>query len=199
MEAFFLVPNMFPLKVKMLITLAWRSDVVRLFWWVVSFVVLNWNNEHWWIKHESQWVKVIGQIHYKQSDAQRKWCQCYLTLCPSHPLHPYTVDFLYDVWFNNIWSSRNTPKTVFQDDFMLCGFLQKATHKPRGVSSFFPLSAVSAPHSQLRWHHIAFLCKQVQLDFTWQAGKNSISVQVCVCVCEDLCLWLGIASMQPLF
>lgn len=189
MEAFFLVPNMFPLKVKMLITLAWRSDVVRLFWWVVSFVVLNWNNEHWWIKHESQWVKVIGQIHYKQSDAQIKWCQCYLTLCPSHPLHPYTVDFLYDVWFNNIWSSRNTPKTVFQDDFMLCGFLQKATHKPRGVSFFFPLSGECPSLTAEMTSHCIPL--QAGAARFYMAGweKQHICASVCVCVRICVCGW----------
>lgn len=183
MEAFFLVPNMFPLKVKMLITLAWRSDVVRLFWWVVSFVVLNWNNEHWWIKHELQWVK----IHYKQSDAQIKWCQRYLTLCPSHPLHPYTVDFLYDVWFNNIWSSRNTPKTVFQDDFMLCGFLQKATHKPRGVSFFFPPQRwVPLTHSwdDITLHSSASRCSSI---LHGRLGKTAYLCK-CVCVCVRICV-----------
>lgn len=149
--------------------------------------------------HESQWVKVIGQIHYKQSDAQIKWCQRYLTLCPSHPLHPYTVDFLYDVWFNNIWSSRNTPKTVFQDDFMLCGFLQKATHKPRGVSFFFPLSSKCPSLTAEMTSHCIPL--QAGAARFYMAGweKQHICASVCVCVCEDLCLWLGIASMQPLF
>lgn len=82
---------------------------------------------------------------------------------------------------------------------MLCGFLQKATHKPRGVSFFSPLSGKCPSLTAEMTSHCIPL--QAGAARFYMAGweKQHICASVCVCVCEDLCLWLGIASMQPLF
>lgn len=72
---------------------------------------------------------------------------------------------------------------------MLCGFLQKATHKPRGVSFFFPLSSECPSLTAEMTSHCIPL--QAGAARFYMAGweKQHICASVCVCVRICVCGW----------